>query len=395
MSKHVLVLNSGSSSLKFAVLDPETRKRPLSGVAERLGSEQAVLHVDGESSPRKLSTPSHQGAVQGVLSLIEQRALRSQLHAVGHRVVHGGEQFRGSTRITTEVLDSIRGLNHLAPLHNPLNVLGIEAAREALDDLAQVAVFDTSFHQSMPEHAYRYAVPESWYREHGVRKYGFHGTSHRFVASELAQRWGRPLDELNLLSAHLGNGCSATAISGGRSVDTTMGMTPLAGVVMGTRSGDIDPGVVTYMSQRLKGGVSEVDETLNRQSGLLGLSDGSSDMRELLAREQEGDTKAGRAVEVFCFRLAASLAALAVSLPAVDALVFTGGIGEHSAAIRARILARLGGLRLWVHAEKNERHGRLEAGRIDAGSGADNPRVYVIATDEELMIARDTVNVLS
>jgi acetate kinase len=302
-------------------------------------------------------------------------------------VVHGGERFREPVLVDEEVIAAIEGVSHLAPLHNPHGLLGIRAAMRARPELAHVAVFDTAFHHTMPEHAYRYAVPESWYREHGVRRYGFHGTSHHFVAEQAARTLGREPKELCLVTAHLGNGSSVTAVDRGRSVDNTMGMTPLSGVVMGTRSGDIDPGAVLFMAGRLTGGVEAVEHALNRESGLRGLSGFSNDVRELLAAEGEGNERAKLALEVFCYRLASAIAGLTVALPRLDALVFTGGIGENALSIRRRTVQRLGPLGLELDDRANEAPTKSRAFAIDSGRG---PRILVIATDEEWMIAKVT-----
>lgn len=387
----VLVLNCGSSSLKFAVVDPQTGERPLHGLAERLGTPEAVLHTKGAT---KTSTPipsaTHDQAVADVLAQLRTHGLQTDLAAVGHRVVHGGETFTDATLITEDVERTIASLTHLAPLHNPANLLGIRAAKAALPSLAQVAVFDTAFHQTMPPAAYRYAVPGEWYSEHGVRRYGFHGTSHRYVAQQAATVLNRPLTELNLLTAHLGNGCSATAIAAGNSVDTTMGLTPLGGLVMGTRCGDIDPGILGHIAARLDVDLDQVLTLLNKRSGLLGLSGTSNDMRALLEARAGGHEGAALAVEVFCHRLAASLMALCASLPSLDALVFTGGIGEHAAPIRAEVIDRLWPLQLRIDASRNT-DPAAHHGRIDRETG---PAVLVIPTDEERMIALDTQRVV-
>lgn len=369
MSKHILVLNCGSSSLKFSLVDPQSGERLLDGLAEKLGDSAARFRVTGRDA-FPLDEPTHEGALQKVLNILEQEGLSQQVAAVGHRVVHGGEQFSAPTLITDEVSAALDGLSHLAPLHNPVNLKGIVAARKGFPALPHVAIFDTAFHQTMSEVAFRYPVPESWYEEHGVRRYGFHGTSHRYVAEAAAAKLGRPLADLNLLSAHLGNGCSATAISRGKSVNTSMGMTPLSGLVMGTRSGDIDPGVLVYMARRLPGGIDEVDKALNKSSGLLGLSQKSNDMRELLELEARGDKAARLAIESFCSHLASTLAGLATSLPSLDALIFTGGIGEHAAPIRERTLKKLWPLGL------------------SSAPTPSSPQVLVIPTDEEFMIAK-------
>jgi len=313
------------------------------------------------------------------------------LRGVGHRVVHGGERFTASTRVTPEVVAGIERCVPHAPLHNPANLLGIRLSNELLGDLPDVAVFDTSFHQTMPARAYFYPVPYELYESHGVRRYGFHGTSHRYVSARAAEVLGKPLAETALVTAHLGNGCSAAAVSGGESVDTTMGMTPLEGLVMGTRSGDVDPALHAFLADNLGWDVHKVTQVLNKQSGLVGLSGVGNDMRAVLAAADDGDDRAGLAVEVFCYRLAKAIAALCVPLGRLDALVFTGGIGENAAPIRARVVDQLAILGLELDAERNAKHGR--------GSGCQITRdgktvALVIPTDEELMIARDTAEIV-
>jgi acetate kinase len=384
----VLVVNCGSSSLKFALVEPQTGKRSLEGVAERIGAQGASLKTQLAGETRDVALPfgDHTRALSAILEQLAEAGLHRQIGAVGHRVVHGGEEFTDSALITEKVEASIDASSRLAPLHNPANLMGIRVARAALPGVPQVAVFDTAFHQTMEPHAFRYAVPEAWYAEHGVRKYGFHGTSYRYVVEEAARRFGRPLADLELLVAHLGNGCSACAVKRGKSVDTTMGLTPLAGLVMGTRSGDVDPSLIAYMASRLGGDADGVTRALNGQSGLLGLSGLSNDMRALLAARATGHPGAALAIDVFCQRLASSLLGLSAFLSRVDGIVFTAGIGEHAAPVRAEVCARMLALGARVDPEANDRHGS-PTGRISAEG---SPPIWVIATDEEWMIARDT-----
>jgi acetate kinase len=314
------------------------------------------------------------------------------LLAAGHRVVHGGEQFSSSIRVDDTVIASLRSFNHLAPLHNPANLAGIEAVRAVLPDLPQVAVFDTAFHQTMPPHAFRYAVPEEWYTRYGVRRYGFHGISHRFVSEQAAAQLGRPPGELRLVTAHLGNGCSATAVRDGVSVDTTMGLTPLDGLVMGTRSGDVDPGLLAYMAGRTGMSLDELTRALNVDSGLQGLSGVGNDMRTVEAAAADGSERARLALDVFVYRLSKAIAGLVVGLQRLDALVFTGGIGENSAVVRSLVLSRLGFLGLAEDAQANANHGQHTGGRISLGGPV---LALVIPTDEELLIARDTAHVIA
>jgi len=306
--------------------------------------------------------------------------------------VHGGQQFSSSILVNDAAIAALRSFSHLAPLHNPANLAGIEAVRAVLPDLPQVAVFDTAFHHTMPPHAFRYAVPEEWYTRYGVRRYGFHGISHQFVSQQAAVLLGRPPGELRLVTAHLGNGCSAAAVRDGVSVDTTMGLTPLEGLVMGTRSGDVDPGLLGYLAGRTGRSLDELTMALNTASGLLGLAGVGSDMRTVEAAAAAGNERAQLAVEVFVYRLAKAIAGLVVGLQRLDALIFTGGIGENSAAVRSMVLSRLGFLGLTEDVEANADHGRHTAGRV---SLAGPVLALVVPTDEELLIARDTARVIA
>src|SRR5215831_9433642 len=387
----VLVLNSGSSSVKFALLRPATGERLLGGIGDRLGTPEAVLRVQrfpGEAVEEKLPGGAHQAVLARVLDQVREAGPDgSRLLGAGHRIVHGGDQFTASVRVDDSVIAAVRSFSRLAPLQNPVELAGVEAVRAAAPDLPQVAVFDTAFHHAMPPRAFRYAVPEEWYARHGVRRYGFHGTSHRFVSERAAVLLGRPLGELRLVTAHLGDGCSAAAIKDGVSVDTTMGLTPLEGLVMGTRSGDIDPGVFAYLADRAGLTIDELDQALYNVSGLQGLSGVSNDMRTVEAAAAEGNERARLALDVFVHRLAKAIAGMVTGLERLDALVFTAGIGENSALVRSRVLARLGFLGLTEDPRANARHGRDTRGRISPGG----PVVaLVVPTDEELMIARDT-----
>ena len=390
---HVLVLNSGSSSVKFALLDPVNGQRRVDGQAERVGAPEASLQVrryPGEPVTESLPGAAPQAVIARILDLLADAG--HEAIGAGHRVVHGGERFTASVLVDDEVIAAIRSFIPLAPLHNPANLAGIEAIRAARPDLPQVAVFDTAFHQTMPPRAYRYAVPEEWYTRYGVRRYGFHGTSHRFVSERAAALLGRPLGELRLVTAHLGNGCSLAAVRNGVSVDTTMGLTPMEGLVMGTRSGDVDPGVFGYLADRVGLSAAQLTDILNTASGLAGLSGLSNDMRTVETAAAAGNERAWLALEVFVRRLAKAIAGMVPVLGRLDALVFTAGIGEHSAEIRGRVLASLGFLGLAEDTEANARHGRDTGGRISP----DGPVVaLVVPTDEELMIARDTARLIA
>jgi acetate kinase len=394
----ILVINSGSSSLKYALIDVGSGRVTRHGLAERLGTAEASVHAyalaDGAGGgqatdvEKRLPGGGHAKALEEILGHLA--ALPPA--AVGHRVVHGGEAFSSSVVLDDSAVERIRACNELAPLHNPSNVLGIELARRRFPGLPHVAVFDTAFHQTLPPRAFHYAIPYELYERHRVRRYGFHGTSHAYVAGEAARRIGKPLDELQLVTAHLGNGCSACAIRGGRSVDTTMGFTPLEGLVMGSRSGDVDPNLHQFLAEHTGRSLTEITDLLNRQSGLLGLSGASNDMRTLLEARGRGDARAGLAIDVFCYRLAKALLGLCAGLDRVDAVVFTGGIGEHAAAIRAETLAQLRVLHPVLDPTRNAAHGVGAGGRITAD---DSPLPsLVIPTNEELVIARETVRLV-
>lgn len=395
MSQHnnILVINCGSSSLKFAVIDPNNGTNHITGLAERLGSSQAVIRYEINNEKQEV-TPAgedHQGALSTVSEILNQTGLLKTLIGVGHRVVHGGELFSESMLLTSSNIEQLDTLNHLAPLHNPVNVLGIKVLTSLLPDLPQVAVFDTAFHQTMPEQAYLYGLPYELYKEHGVRRYGFHGTSYRFVSQKASELLNKPLAECHFLAAHLGNGCSACAMKNGQSVDGSMGLTPLEGLVMGTRSGDIDPGMVEFLCERLNASLEDVMAILNKKSGLLGLSGVSNDMREIQSAAESGDLRANMALEVFAFRIARYLGSLAVSLPQVDALIFTGGIGENDRFTRALVLEHLSILGFELDGELNQKNGNA-SGRITTN---ESTLAMVINTNEELMIAQDTLGLVS
>jgi acetate kinase len=379
-SPPVVVVNAGSSSLKVKLLP-----QGWSFLVERIGGD-----VAGSSSLGALPVTGvrdHTDALRATLELLGAHLPLSEVRAVGHRVVHGGERYTAPVVVDEAVLAELEELSHLAPLHNPPNLAGIRAAR-ALLDAPQVAVFDTAFHATLPPHAYLYGLPRALYEARGVRRYGFHGPSHDFVTRRAAELLGRPREALKLVSLHLGNGASAAAVLGGRSVDTTMGMTPLAGLVMGTRAGDVDPGALLYL---LEGGmgVAELGELLNKRSGLLGLSGVSNDMRDVHRAAAEGVAAAAEAVAVFCYRVRLAVGAFAAAMGGLDGVVFTGGIGQHDAAVRARSLAGLEFLGIMLDAARNDAH--------ETRISADGARVavLVIPTDEERMIAEATLEALS
>ena len=404
----VLVLNCGSSSVKFQLLETDaesarsgTDRALAKGIVENIGGTAVLKFEAAGRKPVKETAEilEHKVAVEKVLGFLtnaESGLLkdRREIAAVGHRVVHGGERFKASALITDDVLEGIEACFDMAPLHNPPNVRGYQAARAALPDVPQVAVFDTSFHQTMPPEAYIYGLPYVLYQRHGIRRYGFHGTSHRFVSARLAALLGRAPDDpgLRLITCHLGNGCSVAAIRGGRSVDTSMGFTPLEGLVMGTRSGDIDPAAVLHTMERETIGVGEASALLNKHGGLLGISGVSNDMRALLEAEGEGNARARLAVDVFCYRLRKYVAAYLGVLGGLDGLAFAGGIGENAPAIRARALAGLGGLGLSLDPARNAAAPLAEVEISPAGARS---RVFVVPTNEELLIARDTCAIVS
>ncbi len=392
MSKHVLVLNCGSSSLKFAIVDAENGDEHLTGLAECLHLPEARIKwkLDGKHEAQLGSGAAHDEALSFIVDTIlaSKPELSEALAAVGHRVVHGGEKFTQSVLIDDDVLQGIEDCSALAPLHNPAAIVGIKAAQKAFSGLPMTAVFDTAFHQTMPQDAYLYALPYDLYKEHGIRRYGMHGTSHLFIAREAAVRLNKPANELNIINCHLGNGASVCAIKNGQSVDTSMGLTPLEGLVMGTRCGDIDPAIIFHLHDSLGYSVEKINTMLTKESGLQGLTQVTSDCRYVEDYYEEKED-AARAMNVFCHRLAKYIASYTATLDGrLDAIVFTGGIGENSGPIRELVLNRLGIFGIEVDAEKN-----LQA-RF-GGEGVittDNSRIpaMVISTNEELVIAEDT-----
>jgi acetate kinase len=390
--EHILVVNCGSSSLKFALLEGATVRAE--GVFERLRSPEASgrWQIGGVAGSGEFPEADHARVLAESVTLLE-KAFGSpvRVDAVGHRVVHGGEFFSEATLINHEVISKIEQCRNLAPLHNPAHVVGIRLARRLFPDVPHVAVFDTAFHQTMPRHAWLYALPYEMYQRYAVRRYGAHGTSHAYVAGQAADALRRPLAELQLITAHLGNGCSACAVREGKSVDTTMGLTPLEGLMMGTRSGDVDANVIQYL-RRVSGMPSEeVTRMLNHRSGLLGVSGVSNDVRAIEQAAREGYERASMAIELFCYRLAKGILAMAAALDRIDALVFTGGIGENAAGIRARALGHLRFLRPVLDPELNAVHGAGANGRI---TRPESPlRCIVVRTSEERAIAAQVVNV--
>lgn len=400
---YILVINSGSSSIKYQLIDMHSETPLAVGMVERIGDSQSILtHLkfpataDAEKISRQEPIENHRIGMQQVIGLltsgggavIEDAAAIS---AVGHRVVHGGEHFRESVLIDDSVMAAIEATIPLAPLHNPANLMGIQVIQALFPAIPQVAVFDTAFHQTIPSYAYHYALPFSFYEELGVRRYGFHGTSHQYVAGEAARLLNKPLDEVNLVSAHLGSGASICAIENGRSVDTSMGMTPLGGVIMGTRGGNIDPGVLTYIAARKGYSFKELDRVLQNQSGLKGIC-GSNDMRDIHRRAADGDRQAQLALSMFVHRSKQYIGAYFFQLGRVDALVFTAGIGEHDATIRERICDRMQHFGLDLDVQRNQQP-HQSAGEISVPHS--RVKALVIPANEELAIARQTSDLLN
>lgn len=399
MSALVLVINAGSSSLKYSLVDGDTGESLAVGLAERIadssGASGILSHTgpDGEKHRTELPLPSHEAALRAALDAFDAHGpslADAELAAIGHRVVHGGARFSAPVLVDDALIDAVRDLVPLAPLHNPANLEGLEVAQRIFDTVPQVAVFDTAFHQTLPEHAYTYAVPLEWRDQHRIRRYGFHGTSHKFVSGEAARLLGRPVKSVNSIVLHLGNGASATAVAGGRSVDTSMGVTPLEGLVMGTRSGDLDPALHAHLHRQWGWSLEQIDDALNRDSGIKGLL-GQSDMRELERLLDEGDPRARLAMDVYCYRLRKYVGAYYAVLGRVDAIVFTGGVGEHMPGVRAQALAGLERLGIRIDAEANDTH---RAGAFTVSTPDSEVAVMVVPTNEEWEIAREALAVV-
>jgi acetate kinase len=392
----IVVVNCGSSSVKLDVFDSEVRQALLSASVERVGTDAAQLSVTMPATKEQaaqehvepLAGADHTRAVAALLAAVAARGFTVQ--AVGHRVVHGGEKLTEAVVVDDAVVAGIEACVPLAPLHNPGNLAGLRAAQQALPGVRHIAVFDTGFHGTLAPEAYLYALPRRFHVEDGIRRYGFHGTSHRYVAERAAAFFARPLASLKLVTLHLGNGCSACAIDGGRSVDTTMGMTPLEGLMMGTRSGDIDPAVVLRLARKL--GVDEAEMLLNKQSGLLGVSGSSHDMRDLIEAAAAGDADADLAVRMFARRVKKAVGAMAGALGGLDAIVFTGGIGENSSRVRALVCDGLRVVGALLHEKKNDARSSAER---DLSTMDSRVRILVIPTDEERAIARETARLAS
>lgn len=390
----VLSVNAGSSSLKFSLFDMANNNILASGVFERIGIEGSTFTIkfNGEKIVQEVELNNHVDAVNILIDkLISLDIIKSleEINGIGHRVAHGKDYFDKSTIINDSVLEKLRGVKDMAPLHNPANLLGIEAFEKVLPNVVQVAVFDTAYHQSMDEVSYLYPVPYSWYKDYGLRKYGFHGTSHKYIAREAKKLLGR--DNYKLISCHIGNGGSICAIKDGKCVDTSMGFTPLAGIMMGTRSGDVDPSIIPYIMEKEGKNASEVIEDLNKKSGLYGMSEFSNDMRDILTRCNEGDYRALVAKEKYVRRIVDYIAQYYVLLGGVDMIALTAGVGENNKVIRKEILDKLECLGVKISDEANETVGE----EVKLSTKDSKILVYVIPTDEELMIAKDTYNLIN
>lgn len=397
---YILVLNCGSSSLKYQLISMDNRKIEAKGIVERIGLADGIVTYEpagrDKISQIDLDIPDHGQAIKIVLALLvdpERGAVKSlkEINAAGHRVVHGGNKFSDSVLVTKEVMNTLRECIPLAPLHNPANIIGIEAIQTILPELPNVAVFDTAFHQTIPAESYIYGIPYEYYTDHNIRRYGFHGTSHKFVATQAARILGKPMDSFNCITCHLGNGSSMTAVKNGKSYDTSLGMKTIAGLLMGTRCGDIDPGLHHYLYTNLGMSMDEIEDMLTKKSGLLGVSGVSSDMREVYAAAKDGNQQAQLAIDLLVHHIVHYIGAYAALLGRVDAIVFTAGIGENNIELRSRVVQRLGLFGITLDEAANNCRG-VEAVISTAGSAI---KVLVVPTNEELMIALDTQKLVS
>ena len=395
---NILVINAGSSSLKYQLLNPETQEVLAKGLCERIGIDGKFTYKPtGKEAVKEadVAMPTHSEAIQAVLNALVDPAngvitSMDEIGAVGHRVVHGGEKFASSVLITDEVMAAIEECNPLAPLHNPANIIGIKACQALMPNTPMVAVFDTAFHQTMPPVAYTYALPYEYYEQDKVRRYGFHGTSHRYVSARAAAMLGKPIEELKIITCHLGNGSSVAAVDGGKSVDTSMGFTPLAGVPMGTRAGDLDAGILEYLMGKHGYDMKEMMTILNKKSGVLGISGVSSDFRDLENAAKEGNQRAELALEAFQYSVKKLVGAYAAAMGGVDAIVFTAGVGENDAATRMAVASGLEFMGVKMDAEANNVRGKETV----ISSADSKVKVLLIPTDEELMIAMDTAEIV-
>ncbi|PJA97873.1 MAG: acetate kinase [Ignavibacteriales bacterium CG_4_9_14_3_um_filter_30_11] len=393
----VLVLNCGSSSIKYQLIETEKKLKLAKGIVERIGMAGAVLsqkRFDGDNLKIAGEILDHTMAIEYVLSVLLSKthgviSFKEEIEAVGHRVVHGGETFSDSILITDDVINVLRDNIELAPLHNPPNIKGIQAVKRILPDVPQCAVFDTAFHSNMPHKAFLYGLPYDLYKRYKIRRYGFHGTSHWYVSNKAAELMGKNFFDLKIITAHLGNGCSMAAIKDGKSIDTTMGFTPLEGLLMGTRCGDIDPSIITFLMSKEGLTLFEANTLLNKHSGLMGVSGVSSDMREILSALEDNDKKAKFAFDIFCYRIKKYLGAYSAAMGGLDAFVFTGGIGENSSKVRNEVCSDLEFLGIEIDIQKNNSQSEI----ISADSS--KVKVFCLPTNEELVIATDTEKIVS
>lgn len=394
----VLVINCGSSSLKFQLIDSEKEHVLAKGLCERIGIDKSSITYQSdkcEKMTKEVDMPTHNEAINAVISALTDEKTgvindMSEVKAVGHRVVHGGEYFSSSAIVDEDVLEKIEKCNYLAPLHNPANVIGIKACMKIMKDTPNVVVFDTAFHQTMSEEAYLYGIPREYYEKHKIRRYGFHGTSHSYVSKRVAQIMNKPVEELKTIVCHLGNGASICAVDGGKSVDTSMGLTPLAGVMMGTRSGDIDPGILEVLAKMENKDVSEITNILNKKSGVAGLSQVSSDFRDITKAIEEGNAVAKSALDAYIRTVVRFVGAYVAVMNGVDTIVFTAGVGENNSAVRAGVVKHLKYLGVELDEEANKIRGEEKL----ISTADSKVKVYVVPTNEELAIARETVELV-
>lgn len=392
---NVLVINCGSSSLKYQVIDSVTEQVLAKGLCERIGIDGRLVYTPagGEKEVSDLTMPTHKQAIQFVIDALtndKTGVIKSldEIGAVGHRLVHGGEKFACSTLITDEVIQAVEECSDLAPLHNPANLIGVRACQELMPNTPMVGVFDTAFHQTMPIDAYMYGIPYEYYEKYKVRKYGFHGTSHSFVSKRTAELMGKPIQDLKIIVCHLGNGASICAVDGGKSVDTSMGLSPLEGLIMGTRSGDIDPSAMEFLCKKENLDINGILEVLNKKSGVQGLSGVSSDFRDLQAGSDEGNERCKMAVDVFCYRVLKYIGAYVAAMNGVDAIAFTAGLGENDSVVRRKIVSRLGYLGIALDDAVND---STRGKEVEISMADSKVPVWVVPTNEELAIARETV----
>ncbi len=394
----VLVLNCGSSSLKYQLIDSDTEQVLAKGLCERIGIDGRLVHKPAgkENVTLEKNMPNHTVAVSLVLEHLTDPVCGvisdlSEIGAIGHRIVHGGEKFSEATLITPEVIDAIESCNDLAPLHNPANLIGVRACKSLMPDTPMVAVFDTAFHQTMPKRAYLYGIPHEYYEKYGIRRYGFHGTSHSYVSKRAADLLGKKPEEVNIIVCHLGNGSSVCAVKQGKSIDTSMGLTPLEGLPMGTRSGNLDPSIINFLAEKEDMTLGEVMDVLNKKSGMMGMSGVSSDFRDLDAASTSGNQLADEALDVFCYDIAKFIGSYTVAMGGVDAIAFTAGVGENDTKVRARVLAYLEGVGVKIDKELNAKTKGVEK---EISTPDSTCHVLVVPTNEELAIARETVKLV-